>query len=136
MNVAEFLNSADFTDSKVRVSVPKFKIEYSQDLNSALKAMGIVTAYDPVNADVSAMVDASNLQGEKVYLGTVIQKTYVAIDEEGTEAAAVTAIVAKGTSAAVDPPKPIVFTADSPFYFAIRDNTRGEVLFVGRYVQV
>ena len=136
MNVAEFLNNADFTYSLVNASVPKFKVEYGQTLDDALKAMGIKTAYDPVNADVSAMVDTSNLIGDNIYLDTVLQKTYVAIDEEGTEAAAVTAIVVNGTGAVADPPKPVEFKADSPFYFAIRDNTRGEVLFVGRYVQV
>ncbi len=135
MNVADFLNNAEFAYSLVNVSVPKFKIEYGQTLDDALKAMGVITAYDSVNADVSAMIDESNLMGGNIYLDTVLQKTYVAIDEEGTEAAAVTAIVVGGGGAAVDTPKPIEFTADSPFYFAIRDNTCGEVLFVGRFVQ-
>ncbi len=131
INAAEFLNNASFTDSKVRVSIPKFKIEYGQNLNGALKAMGVLAAYDPVKADVSGMIDASNLVGDNIYLSNVIQKTYIAIDEEGTEAAAVTAVTAETTGVA-EPEEIIEFTADSPFYFAVRDNARGEVLFLGR----
>lgn len=136
IDVQNLLDQAEFSDEyKVKVSVPKFKLEYSKSLDTALKAMGITTAYDPDMADLGAIVDTSSLpEGKRLFLDTVLQKTYIAIDEKGTEAAAVTA--AMGATSAMPPERPPLvreFTADSPFCFAIRDNANGELLFVGRY---
>lgn len=80
------------------------------------------------------LVDPSGLPGGMLYLDTVLQKTFLAVDEKGTEAAAVTAAVME--TGAAEPQRPALvreFTADTPFWFAIRDNASGEILFVGRY---
>ena len=133
MDVQNFLDNAEFTYGDVNVSVPKFKVEYSAALDEALQALGVRTVYDPENADLSAMLDPSSLPGQQHFLDTVLHKTYIAVDEKGTEAAAVTAAMT-GESAAPERPTLVrTFTADSPFWFVIRDNANGEILFTGRY---
>lgn len=132
--VDNLLHTAAFEKAKVKLTVPKFKIEYGKAMDDALQALGVRTAYNSDKADLSAMVDKRVLPGGRLYLDTVLHKTYLAIDEKGTEAAAVTAAMDTAGAAPVDRP-PLVreFTADKPFYFAIRDNADGELLFVGRY---
>lgn len=134
LDVQHFLDNAEFTYGDVNASVPKFKVEYSAALDEALQALGVQTAYDPENADLSAMLDPSGLPGQQHFLDTVLHKTYIAVDEKGTEAAAVTA--AMNGAGAEPPSRPALvrsFAADSPFWFVIRDNAKGEILFAGRY---
>ena len=133
LDVQNFLDNAEFTYGDVNASVPKFKVEYSAALDDALQALGVQTAYDPENADLTAMLDPSGLPGQQHFLDTVLHKTYIAVDERGTEAAAVTAAM---TGRAAPPERPELirsFAADSPFWFVIRDNAKGEILFAGRY---
>ncbi|MFQ7241643.1 serpin family protein [Agathobaculum sp.] len=134
LDVQHFLDNAAFTYGDVNASVPKFKVEYSAALDDALQALGVQTAYDPETADLSAMLDPSGLPGQQHFLDTVLHRTYIAVDEKGTEAAAVTAAMT-GEGAAM-PSRPEMvrsFAADSPFWFVIRDNAKGEILFTGRY---
>ena len=134
MDVQNFLDNAEFTYGDVNVSVPKFKVEYSAALDEALQALGVQTAYDPENADLTAMLDPSSLPGQQHFLDTVLHKTYIAVDEKGTEAAAVTAAMTGEGAAMPSRPEMVrTFTADSPFWFVIRDNANGEILFTGRY---
>ena len=132
LDVQHFLDYAAFEDAQVRLSIPKFRVEYGTGLNDALRALGVQTAFDRARADLTAMVpDTPN---GRVYLDSVLHKTYLSIDEKGAEAAAVTAAIADaGAAAPTRPPLVRMFTADSPFWFAIRDNTSGTLLFVGRY---
>ena len=133
LDVQHFLDNAEFTYGDVNASVPKFKVEHSAALDDALQALGVQTAYDPETADLSAMLDPSGLPGQQHFLDTVVHKTYIAVDERGTEAAAVTAAM---TGRAAPPERPELirsFAADSPFWFVIRDNAKGEILFAGRY---
>ncbi len=132
VNVEEFLNNSSFESTRVALAIPKFEFEYSVGLTDILKALGITHAFDEVKADLGKMIDINKLNGN-LFVSDVLQKTYIGVDEKGTEAAAVTAIIANLTSAPINLPEPIEFTADKPFYFAIRDNTSGELLFVGRY---
>ena len=134
MDVQNFLDNAEFTYGDVNVSVPKFKVEYSAALDEALQALGVRTVYDPENADLTAMLDPSSLPGQQHFLDTVLHKTYIAVDEKGTEAAAVTAAMTGEGAAMPSRPEMVrTFTADSPFWFVIRDNANGEILFTGRY---
>ena len=133
LDVQHFLDNAEFTYGDVNASVPKFKVEYSAALDDALQALGVQTAYDPENADLSAMLDPSGLPGQQHFLDTVVHKTYIAVDEKGTEAAAVTAAMAGGAAPPERPELIRSFTVDSPFWFVIRDNAKGEILFAGRY---
>ena len=134
LDVQNFLDNAEFTYGDVNVSVPKFKVEYSAALDEALQALGVRTVYDPENADLTAMLDPSSLPGQQHFLDTVLHKTYIAVDEKGTEAAAVTAAMTGEGSAMPSRPELVrIFTADEPFWFVIRDNANGEILFTGRY---
>ncbi|MBR5538286.1 MAG: serpin family protein [Clostridia bacterium] len=126
VRVEEFLNSAEFVNSKVRLAIPKFELEYDISLTEILKSLGMQKAFSD-DADLSAMLE------ESAKIDDVLQKTYIKIDENGTEAAAVTAIMIKLTSAMVDDRPIKEFIADKPFSFAVKDNTSGEILFVGRY---
>lgn len=109
--------------SEVIVTMPKFKITAEFELSETLSAMGMPRAF--INADFSGMT------GEKdLYLSNVVHKAFVEINEEGTEAAAATG-VSMGITAIVTP---LVFRADHPFIFLIRENQTGSILFVGRIV--
>ena len=134
LDVQNLLDNAEFTYSDVRASIPRFKVEYGAPLDEALQALGVRTAYEPEKADLTAMLDPSELPARQHFLDTVVHKTYVAVDEKGTEAAAVTAAM-DGAGAALPSRPELVrtFTADEPFWFVIRDNANGEILFVGRY---
>lgn len=134
LDVQNFLDSAEFTCGDVNVSVPKFKVEYSAALDEALQALGVQTVYDPESADLTAMLDPSSLPGQQHFLDTVLHRTYIAVDEKGTEAAAVTAAMTDAGAAMPSRPELVrTFTADEPFRFVIRDNNNGEILFAGQY---
>jgi serpin B len=113
--------------SSVILSLPRFTYESAFGLNDALSAVGMTDAFDPDRADFSGMDGARDL-----FIGSVLHKAFVSVDENGTEAAAATAVIMELTSAM--PGEPIVFAVDRPFIFLIRDNQTGSVLFVGRVV--
>lgn len=114
-----------FAGKKVALSLPKFTINYGRDLSSSLKAMGIADAF-------SASADFSNLiqPPAGACISRVVQKTFIDVNEEGTEAAAVTAGVMGLTSCAM-PVEPVQFKVDRPFMLALMDSKTGEVLFLG-----
>ena len=114
-----------FESTYIKMSMPKFRIEYETSLNQILKNMGITTAFDDETADFTKMFDKGNM-----WFTETIHKTYIDVNEKGTEAAAVTAV---GMAGSALPPEPIELKFNKPFYFAIRDNTSGEILFMGRY---
>ncbi len=93
-------------------------------LNDALKKLGMTDAFDDIKADFSGMSD------EDLLIDAVIHKAFVKVDEEGTEAAAATAVIMAPKSA----PMFNRFTADHPFLFLIRDGKSGSILFLGRVV--
>lgn len=113
----------------VNLSIPKFKTEYSVELNDTLKAIGIEKAFSEFDAEFSGMVDNYPMN---MFIDEVVHKTYISIDEIGTEAAAATAIMAGGSGAS-QPPEPIDFIADEPFTYFIYDSENDEILFVGEY---
>jgi serpin B len=86
-------------------------------------------AFNPGAADFSSITGDKSLS-----ISAAIHKAYIDVDENGTEAAAATAVVMVATAMAPrnPPPPPIVFTADHPFLFLIRDNATGSILFLGR----
>jgi serpin B len=110
---------------KVVVSIPKFKTTAEFELSKTLSAMGMPTAFTG-NADFSGMSSEKGL-----LISKVIHKAFVDVNEEGTEAAAATAVVIARMSAVSEPPPP-VFKADHPFLFLIRHEKTGAILFMGR----
>ncbi|XP_040918744.1 leukocyte elastase inhibitor-like isoform X1 [Toxotes jaculatrix] len=112
-------------EAKVDVSLPRFKMEETYDLNNVLKNMGIVDAFDVLKSDFSGMSEARDL-----FLSKVSHKAFVEVNEEGTEAAAATAVFCQFESGCL---KKKYFTADHPFLFFIRHNPTMSVLFAGRF---
>ena len=116
---------------RVQISMPKFKTEFAVTLNDILTEMGIQTAFDKNKADFKKMFTQVV---ENIYISDVIHKTFINVDENGTEAAAATGIVIDVTSIPTE--EPIVFKADKPFTYFIRDNANGEILFMGEYAYI
>lgn len=109
---------------KVRIGLPRFKSTHQFRLDETLKSMGMVDAFDEKKADFSGM-DGRNW----LYVGAVLHKAFVDVNEEGSEAAAATAVAMTLKSAPMRLP---VFRADHPFVYMIRDNASGAILFMGR----
>jgi serine protease inhibitor len=110
-------------DSTARlVSLPRFKLEYELTLNDVLSALGMEVAFSPSLADFTKLYAPGG-----AYISEVKHKTFVDVNEEGTEAAAVTSVEIRLTSAG---PMPIV--VDRPFVFAIREDYSGTILFIGK----
>lgn len=115
------------------VALPKFRVAPPGPLALAgvLKAMGMALPFDRTHADFSGMTTSPD-PDQRVVVAEVFHKAFVDVDEEGTEAAAATAIVALPASAPPPGPPPAVFRADHPFLFVLRDTRTGAVLFLGR----
>lgn len=104
---------------EVSLSLPKFSISYNRSLNDDLKALGMKEAFDALNADFSRLSERS------VFVSLINQYTFMQVDEEGTEAAAVSV----GIFAEKSMPSHKTFTADRPFLFVIRERDHGTILF-------
>lgn len=111
----------------VKLFLPRFKLNYGFEASDALKALGMKQAFD-TRADFSGMTGQKDL-----FISAAIHKAFVEVNEEGTEAAAATAIVMSRKSVA-RPLEPVVFRADHPFVYLIREPRTGAVLFLGRVV--
>jgi serpin B len=121
-------------DREVQIYLPKFKIEPpTLPLADHLKSLGMKTAFDepPGSADFSRMAPRS--PQEYLFISEVFHKTFLALDEKGTEAAAATAVaMAAGAAAPLKKPEPVEFRVDHPFLFAIQHRESGMCLFLGR----
>lgn len=129
-NVVKNLNAAAWQTAqnslakrKVVVGLPKFKIEYSKKLNGILQQMGMVAAFSD-RADLSKIAKPAG----KLKVGFVKQDTFVAVDEKGTEAAAVTTIGIEVTSLPVYPE----IICNKPFAFLITEKTSNTIMFIGK----
>ena len=112
---------------KVNIHFPKFKYNNSTKLNDNLIDLGMPSSFDPFNADFSNMIEESN---NNVFVSLVFQNTAIAVDEKGTEAAAVT-VIAMNESAMEEPEKQYDFICDKPFMYIIRENNTQSDLFIG-----
>lgn len=106
------------------LEMPKFKLQYERTLNGDLQALGMRRAFSESEADFSNMVTPG---GPRLMISEVKQKTFVDVNEEGTEAAAVTSVGI--VAVCVCPPQPL--RIDRPFVFAIRERLSGTILFIG-----
>lgn len=112
---------------RVRVSMPKFKLECEMDFTGLLQDLGMKLAF-------SDRADFSQMSTTPLAIGFVKQKTYIDVDEEGTEAAAVTGLGMRTTSVA--PSNIIDFTADRPFFYIIRSESSSDILFLGQVLSL
>ena len=108
-------------DNEMHVSLPKFTLEFELALNDALKALGMEVAFNAGQADFTRMYP-----GGGVWIDTVLHKTFVEVNEEGTEAAAVTSVSMRELAA------PSSLTVNRPFVFLIRERFSGTILFMGK----
>ncbi|EHB04710.1 Serpin B8 [Heterocephalus glaber] len=117
-------NPENMKKSKVQVFLPRLKLEESYDLETFLRCSGMIDAFEETKADFSGMSTKKN-----VPLSKVAHKCFVEVNEEGTEAAATTAVVRNTRSARIEP----TFCADHPFLFFIRHHSTNSILFCGRF---
>jgi serine protease inhibitor len=110
------------------LTLPRFKIQYETELNDMLKSLGMAVAFDSLRANFSAIADT--IQTGRLYISEVKHKAFAEINEEGTEAAATTSVGISVTSVQL-PQENFVMKVDRPFFFAIRDNATGVLLFMG-----
>jgi serine protease inhibitor len=118
-----------FSKTQGAIVLPRFKVEYEITLNDALKALGMGVAFDPDRANFGGMFQTT----QNAFISKVKHKTFAEVNEEGTEAAAVTSAEISVTSIA-QPRKSFRMVVDRPFFFAIRDNKTGSMLFLGSIV--
>lgn len=116
-----------FSKNEVNLYMPKFKLTYEISLNDILKTLGMEVAFDPSQADFTKLHKTEGV--DRVYIRGVKHKTFVEVNEEGTEAAAATSEEARVTSV---PPPPKLMKINRPFLFLIRENRSGTILFVGK----
>ena len=112
---------------KVRVFLPRFKTTCEFRLGRTLTSMGMTDAFSQKVADFFGMDGTRGL-----FVQAVLHKAFVDVNEEGTEAAAATAVAVAPYKPTKPPPPPPVFRADHPFMFLIRDRQTGAILFMGR----
>ncbi len=111
----------------VDLALPRFKLSASFAVAETLQALGMPTAFKSGPADFTGIADTKEL-----YISDVIHKAYVDVNEDGTEAAAATAVVLAGRAMTEREEPPVVFKADRPFLFLVRHEQTGAILFMGR----
>jgi len=130
-NISDWKN--DLKKQRVKVYIPKFKFETKYFMADDLKAMGMPLAFSD-SADFSGMTATGK---KDLKIDEAIHQAFVEVNEEGTEAAAATAVVMVPIAAAPGPhkePKIPIFRADHPFIFLIQQKSTGDILFIGRVV--
>ena len=127
--ISKLLNNAQ--KEKVKTKTPKFEYDYSANITDMLKNMGIKTAFDEDNAELSGIGtwDYGNL-----YIGKVLHKTYISVAEKGTRAGAVTAEILCGSTAM--PEKELEVYLDRPFMYMIIDRENNVPFFIGTVTSV
>jgi serine protease inhibitor len=120
---------AEFRPQEVRVAMPRYRLNGMSSLKEFLMGMGMERAFAAGRAELDAMLPAKYVAAEEPYVSAVLQKVFVEVNEEGTEAAAVTLVEVKTRGG---PPRTREFIVDRPFIFAIRDDATGALLFIGQ----
>ena len=119
---------------EVRAGIPRFSLSYEASLAGALQALGVTDLFDPATADLSDLAVLENEDGSSagnLAVSDVLQKTYIKVDEKGTEAAAATAIIASAASAPAPAEEPREVLLDRPFVYAVYDTQTQLPVFLG-----
>jgi len=117
----------DMTEVNTQLCIPKFNAEYTIDLKTTLQKMGLKDAFSN-QADFSGMSIENELKIDKI-----LHKARIEVSEEGTEAAAATAVIMVRKTAYI---RQTIFKANHPFIYLIRDESTGTILFMGRLLQI
>jgi serpin B len=118
--------SGAMRNREVEVYLPRFKLETNYDMIPSLRSLGINNAFNANTANFGGISDPPN----SLWLASVIHHAWIRVDEDGTEAAGAT-----GGGYFGGGPPPVVFSANHPFIFLIRDNRTGGILFLGRVME-
>jgi serine protease inhibitor len=121
--------TSQFDRNRGEIALPKFETTYSKQLNDTLKAMGMRLAFDDRKADFSR-ITLHPTPATPLFISDAEHKTWMKVDEEGTEAGAATSLVFEA-SAAFGTSHPFVMIVDHPFFFAITEQQTGALLFAG-----
>lgn len=124
--IAEWRAAAEEVD--VSMWLPRFRLQDRLDALATLRGLGVTALFVPGSADLTGMTES-----ERLAVGAVLHEAFVEVNEDGTEAAAATAVIANAPSP--PPPRRVEFRADRPFVFLIRDVRRGTILFLGRHAE-
>lgn len=116
--------AGELQTAQVTLRLPKWEFRTQASLKDALSEMGMPTAFEGGIADFTRMSSA----GDQLYISAVVHEAFIAVDEEGTEAAAATAVIIGETSA----PEAVELTVDRPFMFFLRDRETGATIFIGQ----
>jgi len=118
-----------FSDTGLQLGLPKFRFEYEKSLNDVLQSMGMAIAFAMGGADFGNMVTDMAMLPGNLYISNVKHKSFVQVDEIGTEAAAVTVVEIGVTSM-----EKVLMLATRPFVFVIHEHETGSILFMGKIV--
>ena len=116
----------------VHIQLPRFRLELGADFSVPLKSLGMTSAFDCRRADFTKLLPSEYAKTHPICISRVVQRTFVDVNEVGTEAAAVTEIGMLSPTAIVVRPPPIEFIVDRPYMVAIRDDRTGLLLFLGQ----
>lgn len=120
------------TQTSVNAAIPKFNYDYATELSAVLSEMGMPTAFDPYNADFSALGTSS---AGNIFISSVIHKTHIEVGERGTRAGAATVVVMEdGAAEFIEKPKEVIL--DRPFIYAIIDCEAGLPVFIGSVMEI
>lgn len=114
-----------FAEVPGTVVLPQFKFEYEVELKQPLQALGLKSAF------AFGKADFSGISNQQLLISAVRQKSFIEVNEEGTEAAAATIMAMPNRGVEMNPPKPFVMLVDRPFLFLIEDRQTGTILFMG-----
>lgn len=117
------------SERDIRLHLPRLSLDLRTDLPDALMDMGVVHAFDEALADLTGMYDPTDLDGINLYVKKVVHHAVLELDEEGTTAAAATAVIVDSTDSAPEPPLEV--NVDHPFLFFIAEKQTGTLLFLG-----
>lgn len=124
----DLVTGEGFESNEVELALPKFSYDSKIELNDVLMSLGMTNAFSQDSADFSNVVQ----EDVQVWVSRIFQNTTIDLNEQGTEAAAVTVVEMKFTSALIDG-EPIIMTCDRPFMFIIKDRSTDIPLFMGTY---
>jgi len=116
----------------VHLQLPRFRLELGADFSDPLKSMGMVSAFNCMRADFTTLLPKDYAREHPICVSKVVQRTFVEVNEVGTEAAVVTDVVVLSPTGMISKPPPIEFIVDRPFIVAIRDDRTGLLLFLGQ----